>query len=165
MVLPSLPVLTSFDTARGDIDLLSGLPFSVIFVDEAHRIKNPASKVTQAFHQFSCQARFGLTGTAIQNAYDELFTLLDWTNPGRVGTAREWRTKISKPLTVGQSAKATETERATSKVSLTIPSPSLPAEAAQRSWHTCLSTRSCRNSFFAGKVTLLHIVGHMFTHI
>lgn len=109
-------VVTSYDTARGDIDLLSDLPWTVIFVDEAHRLKNPASKLTLAFNQFSCEARFGLTGTAIQNSYEELWTLLDWSNRGMIGSLREWRTAVSRPLAVGQSAKATEGERAISKV-------------------------------------------------
>ena len=105
-------VITSFDTARSDIELLCDLPWSVVFVDEAHRIKNPISKITRAFNTFTCEARFGLTGTAIQNTYEELWTLLDWSNPGRVGSPKEWRKCISKPLAIGQSAKASEGERA-----------------------------------------------------
>ncbi|KAL5520387.1 hypothetical protein ACEPAG_9611 [Sanghuangporus baumii] len=108
-------LITSFDTARGDIDLLSDLPWSVIFVDEAHKLKNPTSKITLAFNQFACEARFGLTGTAIQNAYEEMWTLLDWSNRGRLGSLKEWRTAVCRPLAVGQSASASEGERAIAK--------------------------------------------------
>jgi superfamily II DNA/RNA helicase len=51
--------------------------------------------------------RIGLTGTAIQNKYDELWTLLNWTNPGHFGTLAEWTHTITTPLTVGQSHDAT----------------------------------------------------------
>ncbi|OCB85855.1 hypothetical protein A7U60_g6986 [Sanghuangporus baumii] len=95
-------LITSFDTARGDIDLLSDLPWSVIFVDEAHKLKNPASKITLAFNQFACEARFGLTGTAIQNAYEEMWTLLDWSNRGRLGSLKEWRTAAVAHLLVNK---------------------------------------------------------------
>ncbi|EJD04971.1 uncharacterized protein FOMMEDRAFT_154122 [Fomitiporia mediterranea MF3/22] len=108
-------LIASFDTARGDIDLLSYLPWSVIFVDEAHKLKNPASKITLAFNQFTCEARFGLTGTAIQNAYDEMWTLLDWSNRGRLGSLKDWRAAVSRPLAVGQSASASEAERTVAK--------------------------------------------------
>lgn len=108
-------MVTSYDTSRGDIELLSDLPWTVIFVDEAHKLKNPVSKLTLAFNKFSCEARFGLTGTAIQNSYEEMWTLIDWSNRGKVGSLREWRTAVSRPLTVGQSAKATEGERAIAK--------------------------------------------------
>lgn len=117
LILIYSAVLTSFETARSDIQLLSDLPWSLIFVDEAHRIKNPSSGTTKAFSTFACETRFGLTGTAIQNTYEELWTLLDWSNPGRVGSLKEWKKCISKPLAIGQSAKASEGERALAKVS------------------------------------------------
>ncbi|PFH46505.1 hypothetical protein AMATHDRAFT_69676 [Amanita thiersii Skay4041] len=41
-----------------------------------------------------------------------MWTILDWTNPGRLGTSRQWRGFVVKPLTAGQSASATEQERA-----------------------------------------------------
>ncbi|KAJ2927608.1 hypothetical protein H1R20_g9482, partial [Candolleomyces eurysporus] len=105
-------VVTTFDLARRDIENLCDLAWTCVIVDEVHRVKNESSKITNAFHQFACPRRFGLTGTAIQNSYQELFTILDWTNPGRLGTSRQWRGFVSKPLTLGQSATATEQERA-----------------------------------------------------
>jgi SNF2 family DNA or RNA helicase len=112
---PSI-VLTSFDLARREIDLLDDLPWSCVFVDEVHRVKNSRSKITEAYHQFSCQRRFGLTGTAIQNSYLELWTILDWTNPGRLGSSKQWTGFVARPLTIGQSAGATEDQRATALV-------------------------------------------------
>ncbi|RDB19634.1 DNA excision repair protein ERCC-6-like 2 [Hypsizygus marmoreus] len=105
-------VLTTFDLARRDIDILDTLPWSCVFVDEVHRVKNVAAKITVAYHQFLCNRRFGLTGTTIQNSYKEMWTILDWTNPGQLGTARQWHGFVVKPLTEGQSAGATEEERA-----------------------------------------------------
>ena len=55
--------MTSFDLARRDIDLLVTQAWSIVIVDEAHRVKNPKSKLTIAFNRFDCQCRFGLTGT------------------------------------------------------------------------------------------------------
>lgn len=105
-------VLTSFDLARRYIDILDDLPWSCIIVDEVHRVKNESSKIALAYHQFACQNRFGLTGTTIQNSYKEMWTILDWTNPGRLGTARQWQGYVVKPLTAGQSTGASEEGRA-----------------------------------------------------
>jgi len=55
-------VLTTFEVARRDITLLDDLAWSTVFIDEAHRVKNPKSKITLAFNQFTCLRRFGLTG-------------------------------------------------------------------------------------------------------
>jgi SNF2 family DNA or RNA helicase len=87
-------VVTSFETARNDIEHLNNLAWTFVFVDEAHRMKNPSSILTRTFTTFQCRMRIALTGTAIQNTYAELWTLLDWTNPGEVGTYDEWR-KVS----------------------------------------------------------------------
>ena len=130
-------VLTSFDLARRDIDLLDSQAWSVVIVDEAHRVKNPRSQLTIAFNRFECQSRFGLTGTgtrttwddrgytndlhlsAIQNDYSELWTLLDWTNPGAVGTHKQWEGFVARPLTKGQSKSAAQAERMIAIVSET----------------------------------------------
>ncbi|KAI0759189.1 P-loop containing nucleoside triphosphate hydrolase protein [Irpex lacteus] len=103
-------VVTSFDLARKDIALLDDLPWSCIIVDEVHRVKNPKSKLTDAFNDFRCHVRFGLTGTAIQNSFSELWTILDWANRGSVGTRKEWESYVAKPLMRGQSKSASAEE-------------------------------------------------------
>ncbi|GAB1525465.1 hypothetical protein RhiTH_008628 [Rhizoctonia solani] len=50
------------------------------------------------------------TGTAIQNGYKELWTLLDWCSPGRVGTPSQWKNAISVPLAEGQAHRATQAQ-------------------------------------------------------
>ncbi|KAF5345800.1 hypothetical protein D9756_010881 [Leucocoprinus leucothites] len=120
-------VVTSFEIARKDIDLLDTLAWNCVFVDEVHRVKNVSSKLTLALHQFTCRRRFGLTGTTIQNSYQEMWTILDWTNPGRLGTSRQWQKLVVKPLTTGQSVAATEEERAKARmVALVLKNKLLP---------------------------------------
>ncbi|CCM04135.1 uncharacterized protein FIBRA_06297 [Fibroporia radiculosa] len=104
-------VVTSFETARNDIALLDDLAWSCIVIDEVHRVKNPRSALAAAFSRFICTIRFGLTGTAIQNSFQEFWTILDWANPGSVGTKNQWEGFVSRPLTVGQSKSATEEQR------------------------------------------------------
>lgn len=55
-------------------------------------------------------------GTAIQNDYAELWTLLDWSNPGKLGSKDEWTSSVTMPLKVGQSQKASEEELAIARV-------------------------------------------------
>lgn len=108
----SYTVVTSLDIARRDIDVLEDLPWSCIFVDEVHNVKNPKSQSALAFNRFDCRHRFGLTGTTIQNNYMEMWTILDWTNPGRLGSQKHWKGYVVKPLTIGHSANATDEEKA-----------------------------------------------------
>ncbi|KAI0060152.1 hypothetical protein BV25DRAFT_986960 [Artomyces pyxidatus] len=145
-------VVTSFETARSSIELINSLPWTVLIVDEAHRLKNPKSKSTLAFSSFTWTEdhpvpsyitqlaqsaaknsipsssgsakkasarpesrtgpiRIALTGTAIQNTYFELWTLLDWANPGSVGTMSQWKKHVAGPLTAGQAKGCKEEER------------------------------------------------------
>ena len=57
---------------------------------------------------------------AIQNDYQELWTILDWTNPGAVGTKKQWDGFIARPLTRGQSKSASEDERVMAIVSQSL---------------------------------------------
>ncbi|KAJ1586232.1 hypothetical protein NDA14_000907 [Ustilago hordei] len=95
-------LVTSHETASLSIEHLRDLDLSCVLIDEAHKLKNPNSQMTKAMQTFRCKARFALTGTAIQNTYRELYTLADWTNPGLLGTVKEWITEIEEPLKQGQ---------------------------------------------------------------
>lgn len=103
--------MTSFELVLRDIALLDELCWSLVIVDEVHRVKNPTSGTTKALHQFKSGLRFGLTGTAIQNNYMELWTILDWTNPTQLGTRAHWKGFVVDPLTIGQSKSASEEQR------------------------------------------------------
>ncbi|KZV71733.1 hypothetical protein PENSPDRAFT_675209 [Peniophora sp. CONT] len=115
-------LLTSFDSARIHIQDLNDLPFTVLIVDEAHRLKNPRSKSAEAFGSFAWKdghhrtgpMRIALTGTAIQNNLTEFWVLLDWANPGLVGTHKQWTTLVANPLAAGQArnARGQELQRA-----------------------------------------------------
>jgi SNF2 family DNA or RNA helicase len=48
---------------------------------------------------------------AIQNSYSELWTLLDWTNPGALGTRKQWEGYVAQPLVRGQSRSANNEEK------------------------------------------------------
>jgi DNA excision repair protein ERCC-6-like 2 len=117
-IIPLFAVVTSFEIALRDIALLDDLAWSLVIVDEVHRVKNANSGTTKAFHRFQSQSRFGLTGTAIQNNYTELWTILDWTNPKKLGTRAQWNGFVVQPLTIGQSVKATEDQRVRGIVSV-----------------------------------------------
>lgn len=54
-------VLASYDLVRTKIDEFDDLAWDVIFLDEAHKIKNHNSGITKAFNRFKCRVRFGLT--------------------------------------------------------------------------------------------------------
>ncbi|KAK5992310.1 Switch 2 [Cladobotryum mycophilum] len=100
-------MITTYDTYKNSRSSINMVQWDAVVADECHRLKDPYSETTKAMMEINALCRIGLTGTAIQNKYEELWTLLDWTNPGQFGTKAEWGNTITKPLTVGQSHDAT----------------------------------------------------------
>lgn len=100
-------MITTYDTYKNSRSSVNMVQWDAVIADECHRLKDRASETTKALNEINALCRIGLTGTAIQNKYEELWTLLDWTNPGHFGTKAEWSQTVAKPLTVGQSHDAT----------------------------------------------------------
>ncbi|KAL9629179.1 MAG: hypothetical protein Q9164_006988, partial [Protoblastenia rupestris] len=88
-------------------DAINMVEWDCVIADECHQIKGRSSETTHAMNEVNALCRIGLTGTAIQNSYDELWTLLNWTNPGKFGPISTWKQSISIPLKTGQSHDAT----------------------------------------------------------
>ncbi|KAL2015948.1 hypothetical protein VTK56DRAFT_4504 [Thermocarpiscus australiensis] len=100
-------MITTYVTYKKRREAVNAVEWDCVVADECHVLKDRRSETTQAMDCVNALCRIGLTGTAIQNKYDELWTLLNWTNPGHFGTLAEWRDTITKPLTIGQSHDAT----------------------------------------------------------
>ncbi len=96
-------VITTYSTYKMNKDELNEVAWDCVVADECHQLKEGGAEVTKAMNQVNALCRIGLTGTAIQNRYEELWTLLNWTNPGRFGPLGTWRSSISEPLKTGQS--------------------------------------------------------------
>ena len=100
-------MITTYDTYKNSRSSINMVQWDAVIADECHRLKQRSSETTKAMNEVNALCRIGLTGTAIQNRYEELWTLLDWTNPGHFGTLAEWKDTVVKPLTIGQSHEAT----------------------------------------------------------
>jgi SNF2 family DNA or RNA helicase len=96
-------LITTYRTYTNYKSELNLIQWDCIVADECHQIKEKSSAVTKAMNEVNALCRIGLTGTAIQNKYEELWTLLNWTNPGRLGPISTWKSSISDPLRLGQS--------------------------------------------------------------
>ncbi|KAL4968197.1 putative DNA excision repair protein (Rad26L) [Aspergillus stella-maris] len=103
-------LITTYKTYTNNKDSVNMVDWDCVIADECHAVKERSSETTKAMNDINALCRIGLTGTAIQNKYEELWTLLNWTNPGRLGPVTTWKTHISEPLKIGQSHDATVQE-------------------------------------------------------
>jgi hypothetical protein len=88
-------VITTYGTAVRDIDALSELSWDRVVLDEAQAIKNPASETAQQLRRLHARVRLALTGTPIENGLGDLWAILDFTNPGLVGTRSAFVSQLS----------------------------------------------------------------------
>ena len=79
-------VITTYGTAVRDIETLSRMSWHRLVLDEAQAIKNPANESAQQLRRINARSRIALTGTPVENGLGDLWAILDFTNPGLVGT-------------------------------------------------------------------------------
>jgi hypothetical protein len=79
-------IITTYGTAVRDMDALTGHEWDQVVLDEAQAIKNHTSETAQQLRRLQARTRVALTGTPIENGLGDLWAILDFTNPGLVGT-------------------------------------------------------------------------------
>lgn len=80
----------------------------VICLDEAHTIKNKATRASSAIMQMQCSYRLALTGTPIQNNLSELWNIFQFTNPGLLGGYKQFVAKFVNPIMNAQNLERQE---------------------------------------------------------
>lgn len=73
--------MTSYEICLREKNAFKKLSFEYIVIDEAHRIKNMDSLLSQIVRAFSSRGRLLITGTPLQNNLQELFALLNFICP------------------------------------------------------------------------------------
>jgi SNF2 family DNA or RNA helicase len=90
--------ITSFGTARRDIDLLTQFHWDDLILDEAQNIKNPRAKQTQAIRKLRARNRIALTGTPVENRLSELWSIMEYLNAGYLGDRERFRRSFIVPI-------------------------------------------------------------------
>jgi hypothetical protein len=99
-------VLTTYDLALRDLDVLRALTWHRLVLDEAQHIKNMDTQQTQVINQIPARNRVALTGTPIENRLAELWSIFNFLNPGLLGTWPEFRERFVIPIEQHQDEEA-----------------------------------------------------------
>ena len=78
-------VLSTYPLISKDHEILSARHWSMVFLDEAQTIKNPNATTTRLIRSLSCDSRFCLTGTPLENHLGELWSIFSFALPGFLG--------------------------------------------------------------------------------
>ena len=91
-------VITSYDIATRDIDVLATVRWDRLLLDEAQDVKNPATKRARALRRLDARRRLAMTGTPIENRLDELWAIMDIVNPGLLGSRERFQRTFARPI-------------------------------------------------------------------
>ncbi len=78
-------IVTNYSLLRRDLEELQKFSFGALVLDEAQFIKNPQAQVTQSVKQLQADHRVALTGTPLENRLLDLWSIVDFTQPGYLG--------------------------------------------------------------------------------
>jgi hypothetical protein len=91
-------VLTSYALLRRDAALLAAVDWSTAVLDEAQNVKNAVAATARAARALRAEHRFALTGTPVENRLAELWSILEFANPGLLGPLETFKRQYAVPI-------------------------------------------------------------------
>lgn len=90
-------IVTNYALLRRDLTALQKFSFRAIVLDEAQFIKNPSAQVTLSVKQLHSRYRLALTGTPMENRLLDLWSIMDFVQPGYLGSQSDFNEKYDPP--------------------------------------------------------------------
>lgn len=101
-------VISTYQLARRDAITLGEMSWNGIILDEAQNIKNASAKQSQAVRTLKAKFRIALTGTPVENKLADLWSIMEFLNPGYLGSFRSFEEHIALPIQREHSRKKME---------------------------------------------------------
>ncbi|MBB5784648.1 DEAD/DEAH box helicase [Nonomuraea jabiensis] len=99
-------VITTYGTAHRDLETLKRHEWRRVVCDEAQAIKNSGTLQAQAVRSIPAGGRLALTGTPVENHLAELWSIMEFANPGLLGPRSRFRTRFQEPIEARQDEQA-----------------------------------------------------------
>jgi len=91
-------ILSTYGTLRSDVEMFVKNRYDYIVLDESQTIKNPSSKVAKAVQLLYCKNRIALSGTPMQNNTFDIYSQMNFLNPGMLGSKEFFKQEFAKPV-------------------------------------------------------------------
>ena len=86
-------VITTY-TMVSRLSWIAGRRWDWVILDEAQAIKNPGTRQTKAIKKIPAASRVALTGTPVENRIGDLWSIIDFLNPGLLGSASRFKSFV-----------------------------------------------------------------------
>ncbi|MEU8181673.1 DEAD/DEAH box helicase [Micromonospora sp. NPDC049047] len=101
-------VLTTYSVAARDAVDLASIDWHRVVVDEAQAIKNASTRQAEAVRALPARQRVAVTGTPVENRLADLWSIMQFANPGLLGPAATFRKRFAEPIERNGDAEAAE---------------------------------------------------------
>jgi SNF2 family DNA or RNA helicase len=101
-------VITSYALLQRDVTALDAVPWKGVVLDEAQNIKNPETKQARAARALTAGYRIALTGTPVENNVGDLWSIMEFLNPGLLGTQTDFKRRFFVPIQASRDVQAIE---------------------------------------------------------
>ncbi|MEO1209203.1 MAG: DEAD/DEAH box helicase [Cyanobacteria bacterium J06638_20] len=91
-------IITSYALLYRDEADLKKATWQGLVLDEAQNIKNPEARQSQVVRQLEADFRITLTGTPVENRLSELWSIMDFLNPGYLGPRNFFQRRFAVPI-------------------------------------------------------------------
>ncbi|MFV0591152.1 MAG: SNF2-related protein [Draconibacterium sp.] len=91
-------ILTTYGTMRNDSEMLATTEFFYLILDESQSIKNSASKTYTALLKIKARHKLVITGTPIENSLSDLWSQMNFLNPGLLGSLAFFKRMFITPI-------------------------------------------------------------------
>ena len=108
-------IITSYGTFKNDFTFLSNISWNVVVLDEAQKIKNPETDLRNVINQTKFRLAIAVTGTPFENKPGDLWSLMDFIEPGFLGTRESFERQYGQPILSGDKGAEASLEK---KISL-----------------------------------------------
>ncbi|MCA2189244.1 SNF2-related protein [Nonomuraea cavernae] len=99
-------VITTYGTAQRDLEALRQVEWRRVVCDEAQAIKNSGTLQARAVRAIPAPTRLALTGTPVENHLAELWSIMEFANPGLLGSRQRFRSRFQEPIEARQDEQA-----------------------------------------------------------
>ena len=101
-------VISSYALLHRDFELLKEIPWSGVILDEAQNIKNPETKQARAARALPAGYRLALTGTPVENNVGDLWSIMEFLNPGFLGSQTAFKRSFFIPIQANRDPEAAQ---------------------------------------------------------
>lgn len=91
-------LITSYGIMRSDADILKKKKWYIMIIDEAQNIKNTNTAQTKAVKSIKAENFVAMSGTPVENRLSELWSIMDYSNRGLMGSAKEFAETYGNPI-------------------------------------------------------------------